>query len=267
MRDHIKGKRLSGLIRRLAAEPRMNAVLLCSLQAMPEQYLLKLQRRGDNLIMAGSRPDLPFKTLTFSFGEADDYLALIRMFDSVFSPGDEVYSLLPEGYVKALEQVVDIKTRHLESQLFRTADLPPPDARTAHALESRGHAFRMLGRDDLPAAQRLMQELGSFVAFSGGSFARGVFFGAYFESKLVAVAGTHAMGADYGEIGNVATMKQYRGRGLARACMELLLNELCRRNLSLFLFAWRRDFLIRFYESLGFSDPLPFELVSWEYPD
>jgi ribosomal protein S18 acetylase RimI-like enzyme len=266
MESNQNGKGLPELMNYLSVDPRANAVFLCSLQAIPDKYILKVRRRENILVMAGSRPDLPFKCLTFSFGDKDDYRSLIGDFRIVFSPGDEIYSILPEKFVKVLEQVVEIKSRHLETQLYRAPSVPSPKVTTAKAHEIRGFKFRMLEDDDLSAVQNLMDELGTFIAFSKDSLTRGVFYGAYDASNLVAIAGTHTVGTQYCEVGNVATREQYRRLGFARACLELLINELCQRNLVLFLFAWRRDFLIELYKTLGFGEPLPFELVTWEYP-
>lgn len=266
MESTQNGKRLHELMNYLSSDPRANAVFICSLQAIPDKYILKVRRRENIFVMAGSRPDLPFKSLTFTYGNEDDYRSLIDDFRSVFSPGDEIYSILPEKFVKILEQVVVIKSRHLETQLFRAPSVPSPEVTTAKALETRGFKFRKLKDDDLPEVQNLMDELGTFIAFSKDSLTRGVFYGAYDVSNLLAIAGTHAVGTEYCEVGNVATREQYRRLGFAKACMELLINELCRRNLASFLFAWRRDFLIELYETLGFGEPLPFELVTWEYP-
>ena len=88
---------------------------------------------------------------------------------------------------------------------------------------------RPLAPADLPALQALYAVWPETV-FTPFMFSCGVYYGAFVDGCLAAVAGTHALSARHGiaVIGNVFTRPEYRGRGLgttvtgavARALME-----------------------------------------------
>lgn len=63
----------------------------------------------------------------------------------------------------------------------------------------------------------------------------GVFFGAYQDGKLVAVAGTHLVVPEEGvaAVGNVYTRPEHRGRGLATQLTGAVAGELVRRGIPL----------------------------------
>jgi RimJ/RimL family protein N-acetyltransferase len=68
-------------------------------------------------------------------------------------------------------------------------------------------------------AARALYNVWPDTVFTPFMFEHGIYYGAYREGALVAVAGTHAMSSKYriGVIGNVFTHPDHRGRGLAAA--------------------------------------------------
>ena len=79
---------------------------------------------------------------------------------------------------------------------------------------------RALQPSDLPAAAGLGPEVSwVFKTWGGlpGALASGLFWGAWLERRLVSVAGTFFLGAEYEDLG-VATEPAYRGLGLNTAC-------------------------------------------------
>lgn len=85
------------------------------------------------------------------------------------------------------------------------------------------------------------------------SLKREIVFFASIDRSAVAKAGTNARGIGYSQIGGVFTVPQMRGRGIARALMNVLLEQLERdhRRVCLFVKPENRA-AVRLYERLGF---------------
>lgn len=250
----------------LSADPRGNALLLSDLLALPDLCDVRVLRTGRGWVVAGSRRDLPFHALTFSPGDAGEYRTLIGAYRGVFGAGDGIYSLIPKAQTSSLAGAVTVCSSEEEIQLlldFATlgaGPIGPP------AYEAEGFCFRALASADADAVRQLMAAEEMF-AFSETSFRQGLYVGALTAGHLVSVAGTHSLGRHTAEIGNVVTGRDYRRRGLARACLSLLLNGLAGRTASVYLFLFSRcSFLQPLYTGLGFHDPRPFDLVQWRYP-
>ena len=79
----------------------------------------------------------------------------------------------------------------------------------------QGEAQRLRGRD-ARAMNRLYGAEGAIASYTARQVDGGVYFGAFVDTRLVAVAGTHAVSAAHGVavVGNVYTHPRYRGRGL-----------------------------------------------------
>jgi ribosomal protein S18 acetylase RimI-like enzyme len=254
------------LVGRLSLDSRGNALVLADLLALPELCDVHLLRDGRSWTAAASRRDLPFNALTFSAGGEEEYRALVQSFAGRFGAGDVVYSLIPEPQTSTLARVVEVESTAREIQLFKhlSADLRPPGE--LESLTAQGFSFRALGQADLANVRGIMKAAGMF-AFADASLFRGTYWGAFEGRRLVCTAGTHSLARHAAEIGNVVTLPAYRRRGLARACLSLLLRDLSQHTRSAFLsFFAEIGFLHRLYASLGFREPRPFDLVAWRYP-
>jgi ribosomal protein S18 acetylase RimI-like enzyme len=85
----------------------------------------------------------------------------------------------------------------------------------------------------------------------------GVYVGAYQKGRLVGAAGTHVVSPTMGVavVGDVVTAESWRGRGLARRCVERLLSELSARGVRTVALHVEDDnaAAISVYRSTGFS--------------
>ncbi|MFN8059957.1 MAG: GNAT family N-acetyltransferase [Vicinamibacterales bacterium] len=115
-----------------------------------------------------------------------------------------------------------------------------------------------LGRANLGELRRLYAD-GDAAGDGPGFFMEsalddGVFYGAYEDGALIAVAGTHVVARSEGAatIGNVYTRRDRRGRGWGRAATDAVLRELA--DVAVVGLNVRADntTAIRVYESLGF---------------
>ena len=104
--------------------------------------------------------------------------------------------------------------------------------------------------------------LGGGLAFSPSQVENGVFYGVLEAGALVAVAGTHLVGAGYGvaAIGNVFTRPEARGRGYATLATGAVAGELLRRGIQdvVLNVAQENAPALRVYEKLGFERYCPF---------
>lgn len=100
------------------------------------------------------------------------------------------------------------------------------------------HGLLRLGREHLPALEELY--LDGEAAGEGPEFffasmlEEGVFFGAWEDGRLAAVAGTHIFSVEEhaSAVGNVYTRRQARGRGLARRLTSAVVEELLRQGVT-----------------------------------
>jgi ribosomal protein S18 acetylase RimI-like enzyme len=95
------------------------------------------------------------------------------------------------------------------------------------------------------------------VGFSETQIEHGVFYGIFVNRQLVAAAGTHLVGANYGvaAVGNVFTHPECRGRGYATAATSAVVSELVKRGIRDIVLNVRQDNAqaIHIYEKLGFE--------------
>lgn len=188
-------------------------------------------------------------------------------------------SLLPcgsaEGVRTILARAPDLPPKPL--LIARRADLPAVEARyrvdkiwtmlrmAVSAPELRpsraGAALRLLAPDDLPALRELYA-LWPDTVFTPFMFAHGIYYGAYADDRLVAVAGTHAFSVRYGVgvIGNVYTRPDYRGHGLAGAVTGAVARAMMERGVRDVALNVREDNqpAIAAYTRLGFAMYEPF---------
>jgi ribosomal protein S18 acetylase RimI-like enzyme len=118
-----------------------------------------------------------------------------------------------------------------------------------------------LTADHAEAITRLFAD-GGGIAFSPFQVAQGVFWGAFVDRELVAVAGTHLVSPTYGvaAVGNVYTQPAYRGQGYGTATTSAVVVELLRRGIRDIVLnvSQANEGAIRIYGRLGFERTCPF---------
>jgi len=107
-----------------------------------------------------------------------------------------------------------------------------------------------------------LYSLGGGIGFSATQVQYGVFYGIFVERKLVAVAGTHLISANYGvaAVGNVFTHPDFRGKGFGTATSNAVVSELLEIGIPDIILNVGQDnsSAIRIYERLGFKNYCPF---------
>lgn len=208
-------------------------------------------------------------------GEAPEAVVL------VYSPPGFT-SLLPCGESRVVRRILEGVTWLPASVMVLARKVDLPAVETRYRLQGGWTMLRMAvtaNRFQAPSAVnadlvRLTAEhidaVQAFYAvhpetvFTRLMLQHGVYYGARVDGNLVAVAGTHAVSRRHGAatIGNVFTLPEYRGRGLATAttaavAQTLLTEGACEVTLNV-----REDNApaIAAYRRLGFTVHLPF----WE---
>lgn len=101
--------------------------------------------------------------------------------------------------------------------------------------------------------------------FDPRMLATGMYFGARDNGRLIAAGGVHVYSPQYqvAAIGNVATLPQYRGRGLATAVMQAIMHALAPTITSVGLNVKADNAAaIACYRKLGFVEVAPYREVS-----
>jgi len=123
-----------------------------------------------------------------------------------------------------------------------------------------GEAVR-LDQGDTRHLNRLYQ-LGLTAYLPQEAVAAGVYYGVRRGTRLIAAAGTHVIGPQWGiaAVGNVYTHREYRGQGLAKVVTSAVTAELLRRCDTVVLNV-RADNppALAVYRALGYRDALAFE--------
>lgn len=94
-------------------------------------------------------------------------------------------------------------------------------------------------------------------AFSANQIRKGVYYGAWSDEQLVAVAGTHVISQRYGiaYVGNVLTQPAYRNRGFATMCTSAVTADLLDYCTQVVLNVEPHNLpAIKAYASLGYKD-------------
>lgn len=132
-------------------------------------------------------------------------------------------------------------------------DLPPPPPVDAEIVALTGA--------DLPALEALYA-LHPDTVFEPSMLQRGIYYGAYRDGELVAVAGTHAISRRHrvAAIGNVFTHPTQRGRGLAQATTGAVARALARAGIREIALNVAEDNLpaVAAYSRLGFTVHQPY---------
>lgn len=104
---------------------------------------------------------------------------------------------------------------------------------------------------------RALYAYGGGIGFSAAQVEHGIFYGLRTDSKLVAVAGTHLVSANYGvaAVGNVFTHPGYRGQGYGTVTTSAVVAELVERGMRDIVLNVSQDNApaIHIYEKLGFD--------------
>lgn len=182
-----------------------------------------------------------------AFGDPDGVGAIFEM----CALPDEIYYLfLPE----------------MESILAARYDLPHMRREWRMVLEPDGFApapcpgVRRIGPDDAGALDALYRHAAdpgeAVVAFSPWQIAHGCFYGVWDSGALIAAAGTHvwSQAESVAAIGNVFTLPEHRGRGLASACTTAVAAAALDAGLQTVVLNVRTNNApaIHVYEKLGF---------------
>jgi RimJ/RimL family protein N-acetyltransferase len=170
----------------------------------------------------------------------------------------------PEVLLSAREEIMPlIRREHAvreEAAMWRMLLDPErlPTASTAH---------RRLGREDVPAIGRLLddgRESGEAPDFLRLTMVLdGVFYGVYDGPDLVAMAGSHVVNPEDGvaAVGNVYTRRDRRGRGLAGSVTAAVSAELVSLGCITVVLNVKQDNepAIRAYERIGYRKYCPFK--------
>lgn len=210
---------------------------------------------------------------------ADDDRALLLLYHGfvtpvlfTFGPTEAVARLL--AGVREPELYLQIRPEHLPAVAARYA-VAEPLAMWRMVLsvngfvtvpELEGHECVQLRPKDCASLEALYadgNETGEAPDFfSWAQVERGVFYGVWEDSALVAAAGTHIFSTELGvgAVGNVYVRRDRRGRGLGRRVTGAVTADLLRRGIRTVALNVRRDnaAAIRLYESLGYLRYCPF---------
>lgn len=129
-------------------------------------------------------------------------------------------------------------------------------------LEDRNtHSVTSLSNSDLEPMRELATDAG-LMAFEQSPFAQGPAFGIHAGDRLVAMGCTHLQIPRLAEIGNIATRKSHRRRGLARRVVSALLRAHVSEGNRVFLMVFQSNqAAVSLYESIGFERLRPMYLL------
>lgn len=178
------------------------------------------------------------------FGDADGVRAILAAAPDLPS---RVFLMTRDADLDAVRQhyAVDGELIEMRRMVLRSGDAqaaPPVDA-----------VLRRLRGDDLVALRALND---SELERTAEMLERELYYGAFIDGELVAVAGTHAYAPSHsiGAVGGVFTRPDYRGRGLATATTGAVVQALLRHDVRDVALNVRADNTpaIRAYTRLGF---------------
>ncbi len=191
------------LARRLQTNRYNAAYALAQLDddAWPQAEFFRCVTANGEAIVCHSRSGLGYATTLA--GPADGAAAILQLhpgFPSTFAISDP-------RHVEALETVYDFRQLNRMMRMLVTRDRFRPNHREAQPL---------LGAH-VDLINRLYNAEGDPVHYRREHIAEGCYWGVVDEERLVAIAGTHAIGRSHGIaiLGNVFTHPRYRGRGHA----------------------------------------------------
>lgn len=197
-------------------------------------------------VLAYTPPD--FTSLS-TYGEPSDVAAILAAAHDLPA---SAYIIVRRADVPALETRYYVETAWTMLRYVVT----PATLRPAHGAD-----VSRLSTANLPELRRLYA-LWPQTVFTPSMLEHGVYYGCYDGVKLIAVAGTHAHSLRHciGVIGNVFTHPAHRGKGLAQATTEAVVQALMRDGAREVALNVREDNApaIATYTRLGFSLHIPF---------
>jgi ribosomal protein S18 acetylase RimI-like enzyme len=238
----------------LEPQRRWSAYALCDLEPPHRQYARFIGARRNGVlrtVVLVYRP--PGFTSVLPCGRSEDVAAILAATEG-----------LPLSALLIVQQgnraAAETRYRIDESWTMLRMVVQPETIRPAPGVEATVVA---LNRDHLSEVSRFYASWPDTV-FTPFMFEHGVYFGAYVQGELVAVAGTHALSTRHqiGVIGNVFTDPDHRGKGLATAVTGAVARELFARGARDVALNAREDNLpaIAAYRRIGFQIEEPF----WE---
>lgn len=196
---------------------------------------------------------LPFAAISV---EGETPVTTLQLARELLEPGQAAYTLAPPSITRLLTASLHILDIRPEWQMLFQGDV--------EALAS-GRARRLVS-EDLPAMLALAAT-DEVMVFSPDTFARGVFFGVYQGSELVAMGGVQTTLPGFVEIGSIVTHPRHRRQGYATQVVSALVRHLREQGLEVFLCLFQTNVVAhRLYEKIGFTVINEFNLVQWRLP-
>ena len=191
---------------------------------------------------------LPFAALSF-FGESPAAIAAqasqLVQIDEIF------YVLLNEEQTTLAKKAFVVEQVTPEWQMRFTGELKD---RNTHSVAS-------LSDSDLEQMRELAAEA-ELMALEEFPFAHGPAFGIHDGDRLVAMGCTRLQFPHLAEIGNIATRKSHRRRGLARRVVNALLRAHASEGKRVFLMVFQTNqAAVTLYENMGFERLRPMFLL------
>jgi ribosomal protein S18 acetylase RimI-like enzyme len=151
-------------------------------------------------------------------------------------------------------QHVDVVLRHFALPERQAMSRMLVDATT---FQPASGEVRRLSGSDVRSINALYRSDGTAAFYTAQNIKEAVYYGAYHDNRLIAVAGTHVVSASEGiaVVGNVFTHVRYRGRGLGRLVTSAVTAELLKTCREVVLSVDPRNAAaVRAYERSGFRE-------------
>ena len=184
----------------------------------------------------------------FMMGDADAVEAILRLHRG---PHQNFATCAPE-HLPVLRRFYRIGQEQSMARMTVTRQtFEPPHVDDAHVR------VRRLRAEDARSVNRLYNTEGTPTFYSAAHIESSYYHGAYYDGRLVAVAGTHVVSPEEGVavVGNVFTHPRYRGRGYATLATGVTTEAILKRCEMVALTVDPRNIpAVRAYWRLGYSE-------------
>jgi ribosomal protein S18 acetylase RimI-like enzyme len=203
---------------------------------------------GDRETLVARYDGLPFVAIAFhshakSVGRDDIPRRIANLTQRLITPGETFYCLVSEDQLALLEAAYRVLAMRPEQQMVYRGDL---------SKLNRADAARLTA-SDLPAMRSLAEREG-MIALERDPLGRGPWYGVWRDGQLVAQGGIHLFLSRAAEIGNIATARAHRRKGLAKQIVAALLEELHTEERLAFLQVFENNEpALAFYDAIGFK--------------